>query len=121
MAALASLKIAKGQPRSEALTKMESTPVWGVLIKKPTTAPLLAPPDFRLIPTGMTPQEQSGSGTPSTTARRTPCEPERQRFKKSAGNKTCNTPATRAPSNNHVARSSKTFQLETKMGIIRLL
>jgi len=43
-----------------------------VLIRKPRAAPLLAPCWRNPTPAGMTPHEQSGRGTPSRTARKTP-------------------------------------------------
>ena len=72
IAAAIILTMAKGQPKKETLTKTESIPVCGVLIKKPRAAPLLAPCWCKPIPAGMTPHEQSGRGTPSKTALRTP-------------------------------------------------
>ena len=64
-----SLKKAKGQPRKDALTRIESTPVWGVLIMKAVVAPLEAPSLRNPRAVGMTPQEQRGSGTPIREAR----------------------------------------------------
>jgi hypothetical protein len=60
--------VAVGQPKKDALTKTESMPVCGVLIRNPTEAPSLAPWFFSPIPAGITPQEQRGNGTPSKTA-----------------------------------------------------
>lgn len=48
---------------------MLSTPVCGVEVRKDAAAPLLAPLSRRLAVTGMTPQEQSGMGTPTSEAR----------------------------------------------------
>ena len=67
-AAAATLNRAKGQPRKLALTRIESTPVCGVLMRKPIAEPLLAPVRRRPMPAGITPHEQRGSGTPRTTA-----------------------------------------------------
>ena len=47
---------------------MLSTPVCGVEVRKEAAAPLLAPLSRRLAVTGMTPQEQSGMGTPTREA-----------------------------------------------------
>ena len=112
-AALATLKSANGQPRNEALTRIESTPVCGVLIRKATVAPLDAPLCLRLRPTGITAQEQRGNGTPSPTALKTPKRPENCCFKKSLGSKTCSNPATSAPSSSRgpaPTKSAKTHQ-----------
>ena len=67
-AAAATLNRANGQPRKLALTRIESTPVCGVLMRKPIAEPLLAPVRRRPMPAGITPHEQRGSGTPRTTA-----------------------------------------------------
>jgi hypothetical protein len=48
---------------------MESTPVCGVLIMKEVVAPGDAPALRKPSAVGMTPQEHSGSGTPSSDAR----------------------------------------------------
>jgi len=47
---------------------MESTPVWGVEIKKEVVEPLEAPFLKKPIPVGNTPQEQRGMGTPNRDA-----------------------------------------------------
>ena len=104
--AAASLNIAKGQPRKAADTSMESTPVWGVEIKKPTDAPSDAPSFLRPSPAGITPQEQSGSGTPRMTDLTTLPRPVRCRRTKSLGSSTWMTPLRAAPSSNQGARAS---------------
>ena len=47
---------------------MLSMPVWGVEMRKAAVAPRLAPELRMAAATGTTPQEHSGSGTPSRTA-----------------------------------------------------
>ena len=47
---------------------MESTPVWGVAIRKAVVAPREAPSFRRDMAVGSTPHEQSGSGMPSRVA-----------------------------------------------------
>jgi hypothetical protein len=47
---------------------MESTPVWGVEIRKETVEALDAPCLKKEIPVGITPQEHRGNGTPSNAA-----------------------------------------------------
>ena len=49
---------------------MLSTPVWGVDIKNEAADPLLAPWLRRYAVTGITPQEQSGKGTPNNDAKK---------------------------------------------------
>ncbi len=44
-------------------------PVWGVEIKKDEAEPLLAPWLRKYAVTGITPQEQSGKGTPNNEAK----------------------------------------------------
>ncbi len=116
-AAAATLKIAKGQPRKDALTRIESTPVCGVLIRKPTVAPLLAPSLRRPSPAGITPQEHSGSGTPSRTALSTPKRPLNWSRTKRRGKAMCKTPATAIPSNRYGANSSSTCHMDRTRSI----
>ena len=94
---------AKGQPRSAALTVIESTPVCGVLIRKPTAAPSLAPSRFNARPAGKTPHEQSGNGTPKRTALTTFMNrlPPRWRRIRSRGTATCSRPASTQPTKSH--------------------
>ena len=109
-AAISNLNSAKGQPSSAAVTSTESTPVCGVLIKNPTVAPSLAPCFFKPKPVGITPHEQSGNGTPNTTARATPQRPVSCRRNHPGGNQTSSSPATAAPSSSHGASSMNVFQ-----------
>ena len=95
--ALTHLKMVNGQPRNEALTSSESTPVCGVLIRNPTAAPSLAPSFLSPSPAGMTPQEHNGSGTPNATALPTPPSPRNWRRAKSRGSNTWSKPAAAAP------------------------
>jgi hypothetical protein len=46
------------------VANIESTPVVGVVIRKESTAPLLAPSFFKEVAAGMTEQEQRGKGIP---------------------------------------------------------
>ena len=78
-AATMTLNKANGQPRKEPLTRIESTPVCGVLIRNPIQAPSLAPSFFRPRPAGITPQEHNGKGTPIATAWSTPAGPRSRR------------------------------------------
>ena len=59
---------AKGMPSTEAVATIESTPVWGVAIRNEATAPFEAPSRRSDMAVGITPQEQSGSGTPNRAA-----------------------------------------------------
>ena len=59
---------AKGSPMRLKVAIMESTPVWGVAIRKDATAPFDAPSLRSDIAVGMTPQEHSGRGMPKRAA-----------------------------------------------------
>lgn len=50
------------------MTRIESTPVWGVDSKNAVVAPLLAPCFFSEAATGITLQEHKGRGIPKTAA-----------------------------------------------------
>ena len=110
MAAAPTLNKAKGQPRNAADTKMESTPVCGVEIKKPTDAASDAPSRLSPSPAGITPQEHRGRGTPSATALVMLPRPVRCRRTKSWGSITWISPLTAAPTSSHGASSSSTAQ-----------
>ena len=62
---------AKPSPSSENVARMESTPVCGVAMRNDATAPLEARSFRRPMAVGITPQEHSGSGTPSSAAQTT--------------------------------------------------
>jgi len=61
-------KMAKIGPRRLYVTKMLSTPVWGVDSRKETVDPLLAPCLCRDMPPGLRRQEHKGSGMPKSVA-----------------------------------------------------
>lgn len=63
--------IAKPKPITEKVANMESIPVCGVAIRKEATAPLEAFSFLSPMAVGITPHEQSGSGTPSIAAQST--------------------------------------------------
>jgi hypothetical protein len=117
IAAATNLNTAKGHPKKEALTNTESTPVCGVLIKKPTVAPLLAPSFFRPIPVGMTPHEHNGSGTPMATDFRTPETPFNFFRAKAFGRTTCSNPESIIPNSNHGDSSHKMCHIENRKAI----
>jgi len=68
MNAMTGLNIAKGKPRSDHVTSMESTPVCGVEIMKETAEPFEAPLLWSETPVGITPHEHNGRGTPRSEA-----------------------------------------------------
>ena len=105
------LKMANGQPKKEALTKIESTPVCGVLMRNPTAAPSLAPSFLSPMPAGITPQEQSGNGIPSVTAETTPLGPRKRLRINSLGKRTCNNPDKAIPNSNQGASWQSTIQI----------
>ena len=78
---------------------MLSTPVWGVAMRKETTAPLLAPSRRRDMAVGMTPHEQRGSGTPKMAALMTERKvlPLKYFVYHPSGMKACMMPARRNP------------------------
>ena len=92
---------------------MESTPVWGVESKNAVVAALLAPCWRREAATGMTPQEQSGSGTPNKLALKTETRLGRPRCLSSQEGEmnTERSPATTNPSNKKAAISVVTCQM----------
>ena len=112
--AAATLSTAKGQPKKLALTKMESTPVWGVAVTNPTADPRDAPSLCSPMPAGITPHEQSGMGTPSNTAFTTPRRPDSCRRTKPGGSKPWSSPDTTAPSNSQGDSSVITSQAASK-------
>jgi hypothetical protein len=63
--------MANGMPSSDAVAKMESTPVCGVEMRKDTVAPFDAPSRYSDVAVGITPHEQSGSGMPNRAAHST--------------------------------------------------
>jgi len=68
MKAAMGLKTAKRGPSRLHVTRMLSAPVWGVESRNDIVDALLAPCLWREIDTGITPQEQSGKGTPKREA-----------------------------------------------------
>ena len=60
---------------------MESMPVCGVAMRNDATAPFDAPSFFSPTAVGMTPHEQSGSGTPSKAAHSTDSLLSRERYR----------------------------------------
>ena len=66
--AVIGLKTAKRGPMREYVARMESTPVVGVETRKERTEALDAPSFLSEVATGITPQEQRGSGTPKRAA-----------------------------------------------------
>src|SRR4051794_8282556 len=113
--ALAILKSAKGRPNSAPLTRIESTPVCGVLIKKAIEAPLVAPCRLRLRPTGITEHEHKGSGTPMAAAFSTLQRPERCRRMKSGGISACKPPAMAVPKSSQGANSNSVCHIDSIM------
>ena len=80
---------------------MESTPVWGVDIRKETVAAFEAPSFLRDIAVGMTPHEHNGNGTPSNDAfitERNELPPKYLRYS-TFGMNACITPASKKPNN----------------------
>jgi hypothetical protein len=105
--------MAKRGPISAYVARMESIPVWGVEMRNPAVAPLLAPFLRKAVDIGITPQEQIGSGTPIDTARimlLIPPESPRKRITKSRGRQTAIIPAMRKPMMSQGAIIANTFQ-----------
>jgi hypothetical protein len=92
-------------PRRLHVTRILSTPVWGVERRKEMAAGLLAPLLLSDMVTGMTPQEHSGSGTPNKDAFVTDARvgPPRCPFTHLAGMTTLRTPARRKPKSRYGA------------------
>ena len=63
--------MAKGTPSSDAVARIESTPVCGVDMMNATVAPFEAPARLIEAAVGITPQEHSGSGIPNIVAQNT--------------------------------------------------
>ena len=80
---------------------IESTPVCGVAIKNEITAPLEAPPLYRAIAVGITPQEHKGSGMPNNVAYKTEAQLFLDKYlaNKCCGTNACKIPAKRNPNN----------------------
>ena len=112
--AVATLKIANGHPKKAADTRMESTPVCGVLIKKAVVDPSLAPSFLRPSPAGITPQEHRGRGTPSKTAFPIPEYPVRVLARMPGGKKRCRSTEMKAPRKSHGANSTVVCQIASK-------
>ena len=119
-AAATTLKMANGNPKNEALTSTESTPVCGVLIRNATAEPSLAPSFFNPIPAGITPQEHSGKGTPMATDLITPQNPRRFLLAKPTGSRTCIKPAKNMPSSSHGDSSHIVFQIEATNSMVEV-
>ena len=62
--------MARTGPSKPYVINILSTPVCGVEIKKEVVAPFVAPCFLRYAETGITPHEQSGSGTPNIDAKK---------------------------------------------------
>lgn len=62
-------KIAYGNPKSEYVAMIESTPVCGVAIRNETVAPFDAPSLRSDIAVGITPHEHKGRGIPNMAAK----------------------------------------------------
>ena len=91
---------ANAGPSSDHVAAIESTPVWGVVIKKEVAAPREAPLRRREMVVGSTPQEHKGSGTPTKAAFSAgfhPC-PDKWRDMASRGTNTWMMPAIKKPS-----------------------
>ena len=112
MSAATGLSIAKRGPSRLRVTKMLSAPVCGVDRRNEIVAPLLAPCFRNDIETGITPQEQSGSGMPKREAFRrgaSPFEP-RCLSTDSGEIKTERMPATRKPKSRYGDISARVCQ-----------
>lgn len=80
---------------------MESIPVCGVEIKNDVVLPLDAPFLCMAIPVGITPQEQSGNGTPKREALKVDFNdcPPKYLLTNDCGTKACKIPAKKKPNN----------------------
>ncbi len=89
-------------PINAYVARIESTPVCGVEIRNPAVAPRPAPCRRSPVEIGITPHEQIGSGTPTSTARSTPaipvCPPS-HRITSPRGSHVASTPAMKNPPN----------------------
>jgi hypothetical protein len=63
--------MANGIPSTDAVAKIESTPVCGVEIRNETVAPRDAPSRLSEAAVGITPHEHSGRGIPNSAAQST--------------------------------------------------
>lgn len=112
--------IAKGNPNIDHVTKIESTPVCGVDIRKDTEEPLEAPLLYKEIPAGRTPHEQSGNGTPSRLALTTDAKLLFPKYLdiKSGGTATLSIPAKRNPNSKKGAISDVNENRDSKYVVI---
>jgi hypothetical protein len=96
---------------------MESTPVCGVESRNDSVAARLPPCRLRDAPTGITPQEHSGNGTPNSAALNTGLKPRLPRWASSqrGETQTDSTPATRKPSSRYGAICAVTSQVACRM------
>ena len=80
---------------------IESTPVWGVAIKKDTVAPFDAPSRLSDIAVGITPHEHKGKGIPNNAAQHTDAKLllDKYLLYNVLGTKTCIKPANKKPNN----------------------
>ena len=101
--------MAKGMPITDAVARMESTPVCGVDMRNDTVAPFDAPSRYSDVAVGMTPHEQSGRGTPKSAAQSTELKLLRDSLSAyiRRGTNSCNTPAIRKPNSRYGVISFK--------------
>jgi len=106
------LKIAYTGPNKLNVTRILSTPVWGVDSRKEIVAPLLAPCFRNDIETGITPHEHNGSGTPNADAFSNGQKSLRPRCLSisPADMNTDSTPATKKPNKRYGLISASVFQ-----------
>ena len=116
--------IANTGPISAYVASMESIPVCGVDIRNAAVAPLPAPLRRSPVAIGNTPHEHIGSGTPTSTARSIPRNPElppMTRFTHVRGTQTAMTPAMKKPTTSQGDIAANTSANEIRRSHILLI